>query len=95
VGNGVIKMEFVKDWECNGTIMVRCTMMAVLIYGISHESLSKLADLETQLSVSFVVARCPVDIIALPAFLCIIESSGIAKDEINESGRIRIRRNHR
>lgn len=80
-------MKDVKDWydKTEDITIVKCERKnTVLLFNINDPLLHVLRELEKELDVEMVITRSMTDLLALPAFLAIVNPNIISKHQIEE-----------
>ena len=79
-------MEYVKDWyDIEGKIRVKCSNKnTVLLFNLNEPQLKTIKELDEEIKIKFVVCESLTDLLALPAFLCVVNPKGISKKQLDE-----------
>jgi len=77
-------MKNVKEWrEADGTTIVKCVRKnTVLLHDLDSNCLLYFDELEKELSFEFVITESLTDLLALPAFLSVVNPLGIHKGQL-------------
>ena len=82
-------MEYVRDWKIidkGKTIFkVKCKMKrTVLLFNLNRYELKIIKELDKEMKIKFVVCESMGDLLALPAFMCVVNLNGTPKKELDE-----------
>lgn len=82
-------MEHVREWRDELGINVKCSWdNTVLLYNLEFPLINKLELLETELKIKFVAVETLTDLVALPAFLSIVNPKGMENIQADYDDRI-------
>lgn len=80
-------MEFAADWYNSEKKVyeVRCTQKdTVLFFNLDKYQFEIIKKLDNELKFKFVVCKSMTDLLALPAFFCVLNTDGISKMELDK-----------